>query len=425
MPDTHIQSQLLQWVRNVSTSNASDNRPQLAERCLLCFISWQIEQVCLRLEAQFGTFHRFSCHELLPFVLNDDGRLRPSSYQSFAREILQSFDPRQGSLTTWTIRKVKQHPELSAFLLEQGVYLVSDWAILNDTRPKQLERILREFHQLTSTEIKQASQLLDSYHAVYRAKRVQERRDRSKRQCTPPTTQHLQEIAHRLAAQTEVETLPAKLLLPETVMAQLQKMASRMRQYRIYVRGGGLPTESLDINVDDEHRSRLDIILAPENPHYLENQDEQIEFLKFYRQQFVDCLDLVVAQVTDSWMRKLQRKNAQKAEQFFMALYLFHCQEQSMGEIAEQVRLKAQFQVSRLLRLKELRADVRQQMLVMLRDRILERAKYYNDLERLHTLEQQIEEPLNEQITAHMSKNGLTSSLFAQRLCRYLDTRRS
>jgi hypothetical protein len=48
----------------------------------------------------------------------------------------------------------------NAFLLEHEVYLVSDWAILNDTSSKQLQRIFSQFHHLTSQEIQQAMQLL-------------------------------------------------------------------------------------------------------------------------------------------------------------------------------------------------------------------------------------------------------------------------
>jgi hypothetical protein len=158
--DTEVQRLLLQLSRDAPT-----DRCLLAERCLLCFISWQIEQVCLQLEANFGNVHGFSCADLLPYVLDDDGRLQPaSSYQCLSRKVLQSFDSAQSSLTNWTTTRVKQDPALNKFLLELGVYLISDWAILNDTRPKQLERILREFHSLTVSEIEYFSKLLDYFN---------------------------------------------------------------------------------------------------------------------------------------------------------------------------------------------------------------------------------------------------------------------
>jgi len=120
----------------------------------------------------------------------------------------------------------------NAFLLEHEVYLVSDWAILNDTSSKQLQRILSQFHHLTSWEIQQAMQLLESYHAVYRAQRLRTRQAGVKG-CQPPTTEQLRQMQERLSTQTN-------RMCPETLLAQLEEMASRLRQYRLHVRGGSL-----------------------------------------------------------------------------------------------------------------------------------------------------------------------------------------
>jgi myo-inositol catabolism protein IolC len=105
-----------------------------------------------------------------------------------------------------------------------------------------------------------------------------------------------------------------------------------------------------------------------------------------------------------------------------------------MGEIAPVVGLQAQYQVSRLLKLKEFRADIRQQMLKDLRDRTLAKATIYTHPDQLQTLEQQVEAALDEQIAAAMqeaeteasiAKNRSSRSLFAQRLCRHLEARRN
>lgn len=438
VPDTLIQRQLLSWMREPSENTtrvfpfpgmkakgSSDvSRHSLAQMCLLCFISSQIEQVCQKLTALFGTEHGFTVSDLLPFVLDYDGRkpLVESSYQSLLHEILQSFDPEQSSLATWTTRLVKQHKELNAFLLEHGVYLVSDWAILNDTRPKQLQRIFGQFYHLTPVEIQQATQLLESYHAVYRAQRLKQGQVGIK--CLPPTTVQLQQMAQRLTSQT------TPMLSPPILMAQLQEMASRLREYRIHVRGGSLPTESLDVsntNTSSNSSPSLEFVDTRDNP------DEPTEFLMTYREQFLSCLDEAIAQVTSDRIKTLQRQDNQKAHQFLTALELFHCQDQSMGEIAQVLNLQAQFQVTRLLKLKALRADVRQQLLVRLRDRVFHTAQAYTDLQRLQTLNHQIEEALEEQIDRVIQEaeseaktaKRITTSLFAKRLCHYLDTRRT
>ncbi len=413
-------------------NNDEASRSFLAKVCLQCFISSQIERVCLQLEAQFGAVHGFTCSDLLRFVLDDAGsRLGrnvttpvSNSYQSLSQEILQSFNPEQSSLATWTSRLVKHHRELNAFLLEHGVYLVSDWAILNDTKPKQLQRIFSEFHCLTSIEIEQAKLILESYHAVYRTQRLKQRQSGIKGQCLPPTTEQLQQMAQRLSSQLD------KVYRPETLMAKLQDMGSRLREYRIHVRGGSPPTEPTRNTSSDRILSR----------NFIDDQnttDPETEFLDCYRQQFLTCLDQAIAHVTEEQVRKLQQKDPQKAEKFVTAMQLFYCERKSMGEIAKQVNLRAQDAVAKLLKLKSFRADVQQQLLVLLCDRVIEQAKAYTDPQRLQALSQQIEEALNEQVTTLIQeaaaeastatgvKKQTPTSLFAERLCRYLDRRPS
>ncbi|MEO0688287.1 MAG: hypothetical protein AAFY76_25315, partial [Cyanobacteria bacterium J06649_11] len=114
-----------------------------AELCLRCYISGLIIAVCSDLGVRFGNDNGFSRKDLLPFVLDDEVLLQSSrnnSYKSLATLIMQTFDSSKGSLKTWVNRYVKQHPEIHRFLLEHGIFLISDWAILNDTNPKELQR---------------------------------------------------------------------------------------------------------------------------------------------------------------------------------------------------------------------------------------------------------------------------------------------
>jgi hypothetical protein len=119
---------------------------------------------------------------------------------------------------------------LNAFLREREGDRVSDWAILNDTSSKQLQRVFSQFHDLSSDEIEQALLLLKTYHAVYRAQRLKQRQAGIKGQCSPPTAEQLQQMIQRLSSQTN------EVLRPERLMAKLLYMASRLREYRIYVR---------------------------------------------------------------------------------------------------------------------------------------------------------------------------------------------
>lgn len=116
IPHAAIQRQLIQWVRSVDDLDIS----QQAACCLRCFISNETDRICQDLERKFGEaggFHRF---ELLLRVLDDVNIQEPIDlvnpdphrYQPLAAKILQSFNPEQGQLSTWTKRLVVSHPEL-------------------------------------------------------------------------------------------------------------------------------------------------------------------------------------------------------------------------------------------------------------------------------------------------------------------------
>jgi hypothetical protein len=433
--DELVQSELLQLIKETGEDLGETERSSLAKLCLRCFISHIIEQVCVQLETQFGTQHGFTRYDLFPFVLDESlpswrGGTRSSNkvYKSLTSEILQTFNPTQGSLVTWTARLVRQHRELNVFLLECGVYLVSDWAILNDTNVNQLQRILSEFHTLTSSEISRASLLLQSYHVVYRSDRLKKRQGGMRGRCQKPTVEQLQRIAQKfstLAISTQI-SFPA--MTAREILTELQTLAERLRQYRICTRGGPPPHRSWE--QIEKVQSQLPQ-LATTDSNWLEG-DEESDFLSFYRQLFSFCLDRAISQVTEEYITRLQKLNGLKAIQFIKALYLFYCKRQSMTDIAREIGLKAQYQVSRLLKLKNLRADIRRRLLLQLRDRVLTRAKLYVDSERLQFLDSQIEAALEEQIMAivkeeaaetSINKNRPTRSLYARRLCHYLDTR--
>ncbi len=416
--DSEVESQLIQWVRQPQSNGYS----QEAELCLLCLISGEILLVCRHLEEKFGTTHGFKYQELLPFVLDEPGTRKPntSSYLSFSRQILQSFDPRQSSLATWTNRKVKFHPELNHFLLERGVYQVSNWAILNDTKPQQLDRILSQFHQLTAPEIEQHRQILCCYHGIYRNPGSRQ----SGKRCQPPTPEQYQEMAEMLLSQFQQDCSA------NIVAAQLQDLANRLREYRIYVRGKYLSTQTLDTTENESWAERIPYNTSSET----ENETEVSEFLNVYRQQLMLGLNQSLAEVTNLWVDKLKRRDKAKSQQFLHALHLFHCQGKSMGEIAKIVGLQAQYQVSRLLKLKSFRAEIRQKLVKELEQRLLEFLKNSSsfDPERLAQINQPLVEALDEQINqlmaeaesdSHTAKENTTETQFALKLCSYLDNK--
>jgi hypothetical protein len=306
--------------------------------------------------------------------------------------------------------------------LQHGIYLISDWAILNNTRLEQLPKVLSDFHGLSSDEIAIAVALLKAYHVVYRHDRLRQRQSgqiSGCSTCTLPTIEQLTRIAGFLNSTHS----------PETVLGQLQSLATRLRQYRIHVRGGNqFRTESLD---QPEIQSRvLEMQSAPSEEGL---EEEEQAFLSFYQAQFSECLDQAIDQAIDDRVAYLQRKKTSKVTQFLEALKLFHCRGKAMGEIAVQVGLTAQFQVTRLMKLKEFRASVRQLLLQKLRDRVIEKVKTFTDSARLQSLDRQIDLALEEKISTVMQQAEAEAvatrsrsqpvSLFSQRLCHHLDLR--
>ncbi len=401
----------------------------LAEICLRCYISYQIYQVCLDLATKFGNRNGFTCQDLLPFVLDDEvllatpkgqrskRALTQSSYQSLATTVLKTFDPAKGSLNTWVNRYVKQHPELKRFLLQHGVFLISDWALLNDINSKQLQKILADMYCLTSVEIQQMCELLVSYHAVYRQDRLSQRLVGATLPCVPPTDEQLTRIAGELHTRTN------RILSAGAILNQLQALATKLRQYRIAAQGGSVSSVSFD---------QPEIQPMVERSQVTVDDSEQIEFIKLYQTQFLECLDEAISQVINDFISKFKPKRSFDEQSFITALHLFHCQGQSMTQIAPQIGLKKQYEVTRLLKLNELRVDIRQHLLVMLRDRVLDTAKLFADSECLQSLDRQVKVILDEQISGIISeaefevknpiRNQPLRGLLARRLCRYLDS---
>jgi hypothetical protein len=415
--DATVQQNLWQRMKAAETPSEAS----AAELCLRCFISHQVDRACWDLSSKFGTRNRFTHADLLPFVLDDNGQPQPeqlppeSTYRSLSQTVLSSFNPERALLQTWVNRHVKQHPDLRRFLIEHGVYLVSDWAILNDTKPTQLKRILTEFYQFACTDTGSMVELLTSFHAVYRNDRLQQRLSGKSQACQPPTPEQLNRIADDLYDRTQID------LSPKTIVNQLSEMATKLRSYRIASQGGPVNT----ISIEDPGSPPIADPRADSD-----NEAEQIEFLKSYHSQFAECLDQAINEAVST---ALNQRQPPKDQRFLTALYLFYCQDQSMSAIAPKVGLTQQYQVTRLLKLKELRTHIRQRALALLRDRVMECARFYVDVERLKQLDDQVDLILEEEInkvmegdvSATMSPvhNQAPKNILAHHLCHYLDTR--
>lgn len=412
LSERDIQRQLMQWLQE------DDSRRRMAELCLRCFISHQIKEMCWELEQKFGKNHDFTSRELLPLVLDSNRSFYrqvndevETKYQSLTTRILQTFDPEKSNLSTWTTRMLKSDRSVKQFLLERGIEQVTDWMILSYMNPGRLKRVLSDFDQ-TSAEINQALQLLDSYHQIYRIQLMQHRKAGAKSKYPDPTSEQLRQMAKQLSE--------SRTISPEQVLKELQNLAQLLRNERIRNRIGSSRSEVLD---------------SRRNTTYSGNDEsDRSDFLTGYHRQFDTCLAGSVKQVIQERFSYWRGKKVQKAQNFLQALYLFHCQGVSMGEIAAQLGLKDQPRVSRLLSLKNLRSDIGRHTLLCLRDRVLELAKFYANPEQLLELESRVQAVLNEEVSttieaakkeASTGSTHVMNSKLAKTICEYLDRRKS
>lgn len=400
--ETHIHRQLFAWSR-------FDNI-RAAQLCLRCYVSHCIERVCCQLATQYD----LDGNLLLPHVLDDtiDRPLdRQSPYRSLAHKVLETFDPDRAALSTWTHRLVKRHRGLNHVLIENGIYVISDWAILNDTKPQQLRRIFSDFYHLTAREIQEDCQLLESYQNVYSLGRLQKRaEERHLGQCTDPTDRQIEQMCQYLDRHYD------KVRAPNRVKTRLQTIAKKLRDYRIYVRGGFLQSQPID---DLRVQQKIDRERSPrdESP---EDSLNKSQFSDFYNRSFTDCIDRSIERVLD--LRFKQKTRLKRTpEELASAFHLFYCQGKSQGEIATLMGMTAQHQVSRMLKLQSFRADIRQQLLMSLLATVLDKARESVDPDRLTGLEDRVESALEEQIETAIPESAKPEpSLFVRRLCIYL-----
>jgi hypothetical protein len=411
---------------------------------LRCCISDYIYQACLAIVRKFGLGRQSSAQlsivDLLPIVLNDDGldpqeslrRRQRSSPEPLAipplplaLTILKSWNPDKGSLSTWSNHHVLQHADMTQILAEHGILLISDWAILNDTSAGQLQKILAGMmYQLTPTEVTQSCHLLQSYHAVYREDRLQQRlAGASKTRCQEPTIAQLERMA------IELKSTVGQLFEPAEILKQIKTIATQVRQYRIARKGGPVNLVALD-----------DAAVQVASDRGVTDQDEQqvSDFLALYREDFLQCLDQAIATTIKDEFQRLKRRQGGRYREFIRGLELLHCQGLSMSEIAPKIGLEKQYQVSRLLKLDDLRTNIRQRSLRSLRDRVREKVIPFASPTQLISLDQKLDAILDEQLEAVMQAASAESmapkgqdhsqapnrqplkSLLAQRICHYL-----
>jgi hypothetical protein len=400
--------------------------------CLRCYVSEPILMACRKIDFLFGNNQSFTYRDLLPFVLNDDGKalmildrdsktmltLEPSgtlqakTYQCFSLQILRTYkssDQRRMSLNNWVYLQTKQNPDLKNFLAEFGFQQLSDWALLNRIRAKQLEQMSLKDRQL-----------IEVFHAVYRRDRQQQ--NQGTKRCSDPTTAQLQEMATLLMDYQQP-------LNPAEVMSELRRTALQLRQYDIWSYREPLEIEDLETG---DRLMRPDLPLA--NGRELDM--EQQEFLAFFHKQLQIALRQSIRQEIGDRITYLKKSKgyAAFADQLIPGLYLYYREGIALKEIATLLAMSNWAQARRILNPGELISTVRTLTVRQVIEKTLTKAaaKGLTSLpptpDYLESLVQQIEAIADVEIfqeafdEIQTGKNRSMKSVYAQELCCYLET---
>lgn len=369
----------------------------IAGLCLRCYISSVILQECQALVWRFGAYYGFNEAELLPYVLNDEGEVAITAFKPLGYKILEKYDPDFATLSTWTARLVRQNADLKQCLKEHGLLLITDWGLLNDTKPRQLRRILVEYFDEAEAISNQAAWVHEAYRLVY----LPDRPGRRGGICTEPTAEQLQRMA------SYIQTTFQYSLTPKMVMARLQWSAKRLRQYRL--------------KQQPKSFGRMEPATSREDDRGIDN------FLSDYRRQVLQCLDQSVSTVIQGRMQgNSRRTRITTVENFLYALQWYYCEGLSQGEIAKRLQVGGQDRVAKLLKLTQFRSEVKLHTFTCLQNYIQVVANAGDDPEQLLAVDAALNEQLDQLIQQDqdwgftpiaIQKQG---SLLSQRVCEFL-----
>lgn len=369
--------------------------------CLRCYISHVILQECQALVRQFGSYYGFDEAELLSYVLNDEGEIPIDTFKPLGYQILEKYNFEVAALSTWVARLVRQNADLKRCLKDYGLLLISDWGLLNDTKPRQLRRILTQYFDEAEAPTNQAVWVHEAYRFVYLPDRPGNRGEI----CPEPTAEQLQRMVAYIQA-TFHQSMSAAM-----VMACLRWSATRLRQYRL----------------KQQPKSLQQI----ESPAEREDDREIDHFLHAYQQQVLQCLDQSINTVVKGRIQGTSRRiRVTTVENFLQALSSYYCEGLSQGEIAQKMEVGGQDRIAKLLKLTQLRSEIKLHMFICLQNYIQAVANVGDDPGQLLAIDAALTEQLDQLIQqdqdwgfttkAHLQQQG---SLLGRHICEYLKGR--
>ena len=425
--NTNSQSTLLSYFYDQDDARDIMTRAK-AGLCLRCYISDPILKVCKNIDYSFSAGKQFTYRDLLPFVLDDDGKslivierdakkqffidkngqLKNPSYQFFSLKILQSFrseSQSRMSLDNWAYLQTKQNPQIKNFISEFGFRHLSDWALLNRVRRKQLE----------SLSVLECN-IVEVFHLVYRRDRVRQR-ENGMRKCPNPSLEQLQEML------TYLKDRNFNINTTKNLIISLQQIVLQLRQYDIWNSRESLEIYNPDIQT---YTTRTDI----PGPNLDLQEEENKEFIDFLHKKLNLTLADAIKKEVNNRIYQLQKskKYAQFADKYIQGLQLYYCQNLSLREIAPQLNMNSWDRARRVLNPGQLLSDVRSFTIQKIISEILKKVQEKkfcvgsSSQEYIKNLAQEVEcfadteifKEAAEEIRA--GKNRTMNSLYAQQL---------
>lgn len=401
--------------------------------CLRCYVSEPILNACRKINNLFGEDQSFTYRDLLPFVLNDDGKTlivsdpdgktltldpagkpQTTTYRCFSIQILHTFKPNAKSsmsLDNWTFLQTKQNPDVKNFLSEFGFKQLSDWALLNRTRPKQLEQL-----------VERDRYLIEVFHAVYRRDKRQQRQGMQR--CLDPTFLQLQEMLTHLQARNIT-------VQPHALMTELRRVALQLRQYDLWSHREPL---ELDDQETGDRMIRTDLPQDATSKFDVEQQEQQELLAFFYEQLQLALGDSIHREICDRITHLKKSKGyAAFANLLIPGLDLYYRDKIALKEIADLLKMSGWAQARRVLSPGELISAVRTLTIRRVLTQMLKKAEEKGlthlppEPDYLENLAKQIEALADAEVfqeafaEIQAGKNRQMKSVYAQQLCHYLE----
>ncbi len=343
----------------------------LAGLCLRCYVSHRIFITCKIIPHIYNAITKklFSYTDLLPLVLNDDGKALvildsegknqyilnhsdgttqqiPRGGEFFSVVILQKFNPNlvsNESLDNWTKRLTCQNENIKSFLWELGLATPSDWGLLCKSIPRSLSGLI-------STEDRE---IVKAFQTVYQSDRL---KTQQKGRCSKPTQSQLEQILGLL--QQKNITISLKELI-----AHLKRIAEILRQDWLYKKTGNtktVPTEVYD-NLTNNYFPN------PELPNHTDRDPEEAELEELQeicKDLFEKVLDEAITKVIQQRIEELKKSRSYNnfAQRFPEGLRLYYQENISLGEIGkiwgiEWSRARRIFQLENFLEIVQYRTE--------------------------------------------------------------------